>query len=81
MGHEACPAHAIQPGRRLLRARGRDARARPAASPDDLRSYGYEPVPIETPGRAAFARAQRDFAERAAPLRTELIKVCDRVLG
>ncbi len=40
-----------------------------AASPYDLRAYGYEPVPIETPaGRAAYARAQAAFADRAAPL-------------
>lgn len=51
-----------------------------AASPYDLRAYGYEPVPIETPaGRAAYARAQAAFADRAAPLRTQLINTCDRL--
>jgi hypothetical protein len=53
-----------------------------AASPYDLRAYGYEPVPIETPaGRAAYARAQADFAGRAAPLRTRLVHLCDRVIA
>ena len=44
------------------------------ASPYDLTSLGLEPVPVETPaGRAAYAAAQRAFAERAAPLRTRLL--------
>ncbi|WP_197319022.1 3-methyladenine DNA glycosylase [Saccharomonospora sp. NB11] len=47
------------------------------ASPYDLSSYGYSPVPIETPeGRAAYARAQAEFARRAAPLRQRLIELC-----
>lgn len=50
------------------------------ASPYDLASYGYSPVPIETAeGRAAYARAQAEFARRAAPLRRRLIDLC-RVL-
>jgi hypothetical protein len=48
------------------------------ASPYDLSGLGYEPVAIETPeGRAAYAVRQRDFAERAAPLRARLISACD----
>jgi hypothetical protein len=44
------------------------------ASPYDLRALGLSPVPVETPeGRAWYAAAQRDFAVRAAPLRTRLI--------
>ncbi|MFP5069900.1 3-methyladenine DNA glycosylase [Pseudonocardia nantongensis] len=44
------------------------------ASPYDLADHGFSPVPIETPaGRAAYARAQAGFAERAAPLRDRLI--------
>lgn len=51
------------------------------ASPYDLRELGYSPVPIETPaGRAAYARMQAEFADRAAPLRTRLIDLCDHLL-
>jgi hypothetical protein len=46
------------------------------ASPYDLADLGYPPVRIETPaGRAEYAAAQRDFAERAAPLRQRLLDV------
>jgi hypothetical protein len=52
-----------------------------SASPYDLSAYGYEPVQIETPsGRAAYARAQAEFVERAAPLRDRLIVVCEHLL-
>ncbi len=45
------------------------------ASPYDLRAHGYEPVAIETPaGKAAYAAAQRGFAERAAVLRAGSIE-------
>lgn len=51
------------------------------ASPYDLRALGYEPIPVETSaGRAEFARRQREFADRAAPLRARLIAECDRLL-
>jgi len=47
------------------------------ASPYDLAAHGYEPVRIETPaGRAEYARLQAGFAERAAPLRAQLIAQC-----
>ena len=50
------------------------------ASPYDLSDLGYPPVRIETPeGRSAYARAQADFARRAAPLREQLIAECDRL--
>jgi hypothetical protein len=50
------------------------------ASPYDLADYGYPPVPIETPaGRAEYARAQAEFAQRAAPLREQLIAVCEQL--
>ncbi|PZM96958.1 MAG: 3-methyladenine DNA glycosylase [Actinobacteria bacterium] len=50
------------------------------ASPYDLSALGYSPVRIETPeGRAEYVAAQRDFAERAAPLRARLIEAIDRV--
>ncbi len=52
------------------------------ASPYDVTSLGYEPVPIETPeGKAQYVRAQRAFAERADPLRAALVRVCDAVLA
>lgn len=51
------------------------------ASPYDLSDLGYPPVRIETPeGRAEYARAQRAFADRAAPLRARLIALCDALL-
>ncbi|MFF0813577.1 3-methyladenine DNA glycosylase [Rhodococcus sp. NPDC003318] len=44
------------------------------ASPYDLRELGCSPVPIETPaGRAEYVRAQSALADRAAPLRAELL--------
>jgi hypothetical protein len=52
------------------------------ASPYDLAALGYEPVRIETPeGRAEYAARQRAFAERAAPLRAQLLAVSDEALG
>lgn len=52
------------------------------ASPYDLADLGYDPVRIETPeGRAAYAVAQRDFADRAAPLRARLVEHCDALLA
>ena len=51
------------------------------ASPYDLSALGFSPVPIETPqGRASYARDQRAFAERAAPLRRRLIAHCADLL-
>jgi hypothetical protein len=51
------------------------------AAPYDLRSLGYEPVPIETPaGKAAYVEAQRDFGVRAQVLRRKLIDSCDTLL-
>jgi hypothetical protein len=52
------------------------------AAPYDLRDLGYEPVRIETPeGKAAYAAAQREFADRGAPLRARLISATSRLLG
>jgi hypothetical protein len=52
------------------------------ASPYDFNELGYEPVPIETPeGKADYVAAQRDFAERGAPLRHLLVAECDRLLS
>lgn len=52
------------------------------ASPYDLRNYGYEPVPIETPaGRADYVRAQGVIADRAAVLRRRLLDSCESLLA
>jgi hypothetical protein len=52
------------------------------ASPYDLSDLGYKPVPIETPeGKAEYVAAQRAFAERGAPLRQQLIEVCDALIS
>ena len=51
------------------------------ASPYDLSSYGYEPILIETAeGRANYERLQREVADRAVPLRRELIEQIESVL-
>ncbi len=50
------------------------------ASPYDLQEWGYEPVRIETPtGRAAYAKAQKGFAQEANDLRQRLLNTLDRV--
>jgi hypothetical protein len=52
------------------------------ASPYDLRDHGYPPVPVETAaGKAAYAAAQRAFADRGAVLRAQLIETCDLLTG
>ncbi|MCW2755226.1 MAG: 3-methyladenine glycosylase, partial [Marmoricola sp.] len=52
------------------------------ASPYDFAALGFEPVAIETPdGKATYVAAQRDFAERGAPLRQRLIEECVRLLA
>ena len=52
------------------------------ASPYDLVDLGYEPVRIETAGgKQEYVAAQRDFAERAAPLRRHLVAECERLLA
>ena len=52
------------------------------ASPYDLSAYGgYEPILIETAeGRAQYERLQREVAQRAAPLRRELIEQIESLL-
>jgi len=51
------------------------------ASPYDLGDLGYQPVRIETAGgKQEYVAAQRDFAERAAPLRERLVDECERLL-
>ena len=52
------------------------------ASAYDLRALGFPPIAIETPeGRVEFERLQRAFAARAAPLRTRLLALCERLLA
>lgn len=52
------------------------------ASPYDLTEWGYAPVAIESAdGKAVYVAHQRAFAERAEPLREELIGVVDGVAG
>ncbi|WP_350274583.1 3-methyladenine DNA glycosylase [Kribbella sp. HUAS MG21] len=52
------------------------------ASPYDLAPLGYSPVRIETPeGKAEYTAAQRAFADRARPLRRQLVALCDELLG
>ncbi len=47
------------------------------ASPYDFTTLGFDPIPIETAeGRATYERHQRTFADRANPLRHQLIEVC-----
>ncbi|MFN8082219.1 MAG: 3-methyladenine DNA glycosylase [Kineosporiaceae bacterium] len=60
----------------------RDARALDMqASPYDVRSLGYEPIPIETAdGKAAYLARQRELIVRAEPLRAKLIEVCEALL-
>ena len=51
------------------------------AAPYDLADLGFEPVRIETAeGKAAYVEAQREFAERGAPLRARLVAECERLL-
>lgn len=46
------------------------------ASPYDLREWGFDPVPIETPdGKAEYVRQQRAFADRATAVRQRLLDV------
>ncbi len=62
----------------LLALEGRDLDMR--ASPYDLRALGYEPIPIETPqGRARYEDEQRALAEKARPLREELLAAANLV--
>jgi hypothetical protein len=61
-----------------LRLRSLDMRA----SPYDLRSLGYEPVPVETPeGRARYRQEQRALSEEAADVRSRLIHALGAILS
>ncbi|WP_125038849.1 3-methyladenine DNA glycosylase [Nocardioides sp. LS1] len=48
----------------------------------EIDGHEFEPVRIETAaGKAAYAEAQRGFAERGAPLRARLVAECERLLA
>ena len=52
------------------------------ASPYDLTALGYDPVPVETPaGKQQYVAAQKQFADRANPLRTRLADLCEVLSG
>ncbi|WP_162986091.1 3-methyladenine DNA glycosylase [Corynebacterium xerosis] len=52
------------------------------ASPYDLADHGFEPVRIETPeGKAEYVSRQRRLAERAAPIRSELLRLARSFRG
>jgi hypothetical protein len=52
------------------------------ASPYDLADLGFEPVRIETPdGKREYQRRQREFTDRAEPVRRRLINHCERLLA
>lgn len=51
------------------------------ASPYDLTALGYKAIPIETQeGRAEYEQRQREFANRAQPLRQRLVELCASLL-
>lgn len=50
------------------------------ASPYDLSDFGYTAVPIETTeGRSEYEKSQREFAERARPIRQRLRELCEEL--
>jgi hypothetical protein len=52
------------------------------ASPYDFEGLGLTPVRVETSeGKQEYAAAQRDFADRGAPLRARLVAACEELLG
>lgn len=51
------------------------------ASPYDLTSYGYEPIPVETPaGRREYEREQLALYQKGLPIRAELIRCLEEIL-
>lgn len=60
-----------------LEARELDMRA----SPYDLSKEGYAPICVETEnGRRQYQKEQQQLTERAAPLRLELLALCNRLI-
>ena len=69
----ACPGDLLLDALELAK---RIRRLDMAASPYDCAALGLEPVKVETPeGRAAYVRAQREFAEESTALRARLLAV------
>lgn len=51
------------------------------ASPYDLRTFGYEPIPVETAaGRAEYVRQQAALSRRSAAVRASLLERCQKLL-
>jgi len=47
----------------------------------DPTGVAWTPIAIETPeGKQEYVAAQREFAERGAPLRARLVGECERLL-
>jgi len=52
------------------------------ASPYDLSSLGFDPIKIETiEGRSEYEQRQRQFTKETIPIRNQLIKLVDQILG
>lgn len=52
------------------------------ASPYDLRTFGYEAVPVESAcGRAEYVRQQAALAKRSATVRLSLLRRCEELLA
>ena len=52
------------------------------ASPYDIISLGFEPIPVETPnGREIYIEEQRKLAVRADQLRVDLLREIERILS
>jgi hypothetical protein len=52
------------------------------ASPYDFAEIGFVPVKIETPeGKAEYVAKQREFSERGAPIRAQLIEGVEQLLA
>ncbi|GAA4906642.1 hypothetical protein GCM10025789_27570 [Tessaracoccus lubricantis] len=52
------------------------------ASAYDLTEWGYPPIKVETAeGRAQYASRQRAFAERAVPIRREILRAIEAMTG
>jgi hypothetical protein len=52
------------------------------ASPYDFSALGFAPIAIETEaGRAEYEAFQRGFSQKAGPIRSQLIEICQQILG
>jgi hypothetical protein len=63
----------------VLAAKARELDMR--ASPYDLRTLGFDPIPIETPeGRREYENRQRELSSLARPVRTRLLEGINHIL-